>query len=225
MNLELLCKKISYTIKNQIEIDEEKRSIIEYGLFAFLHMGISILSILIVGSVFNVAIESLIISCIIAILRKFSGGAHASTPINCAIVGILISVFPAYLGKNINLNVNYIILLGIIIYIVSFIIIYKLAPVDSPNKPIKKEEKIKKLKKGSITILCIYMIVVLFNIIIYYINRKNLMLVYSLCIYIGIAWQVFTLTKIGHSVVNIIDSLLIKIFTFKGGKNNEKNKQ
>ena len=50
------------------------------------------------------------------------------------------------------------------------------------------------------------------------------MLIYSLCIYVGVLWQVFTLTKAGHVIVKIIDSLFIKIFTLKGGKNNEKNK-
>ena len=225
MRLELLCENISYILKKQLEIDEDKRRIIEYGLFAFFHMAISILSVLIIGAVFNVMIESLIISFIIAILRKFSGGAHASTPINCAIMGVLISVLPAYLVKNISLKVNYIILLGIVIYIISLIIVYKLAPVDSPNKPIKKETKIKRLKRGSITILFTYMIIVIFNIIIYYVNEENYMLIYSLCIYVGVIWQVFTLTKAGHVIVKIIDSLFIKIFTLKGGKNNEKNKQ
>lgn len=224
MRLELLCENISYILKKQLEIDEDNRIIIEYGLFAFFHMAISILAVLIIGAVFNVMIESLIISFTIAILRKFSGGAHASTPINCAIMGVLISVLPAYLIKNISLKVNYIILLGIVIYIISLIIVYKLAPVDSPNKPIKKETKIKRLKRGSITILFTYMIIVIFNIIIYYVNERNYMLIYSLCIYVGVLWQVFTLTKAGHVIVKIIDSLFIKIFTLKGGKNNEKNK-
>lgn len=224
MNLELLSKNISYKLKKNLDIDEEQRSIIEYGLFAFFHMMISILAVFIVGAVFNVIIESLIISFVVAILRKFSGGAHASTPTNCAIIGVVISVFPAYLVKNISIKVNYIALLGIVIYSIAFIIVHKLAPVDSANKPIKKETKIKRLKRGSITILFSYMIISIFNIIVYVISGRSYMLIYSLCIYIGVIWQVFTLTKKGHSIVNIIDSLFIKIFTLKGGGNSEKNK-
>jgi len=224
MNLELICKNISNNLKNELNLDEDKASIIEYGLFAFFHMSISILLVAVIGLIFNVMIEALIISFVVAILRKFSGGAHASTALNCAIVGVLISIIPAYITKNLNFNINYIIFTGIPLYIISLIIVYKLAPVDSPNKPIKKQEKIKKLKKGSIILLSIYMIIVAFNVIIYYISKNHIFLVYSACIYIGMLWQVFTLTKYGHILVNIVDSLFIKIFKILRGEKNEKIK-
>lgn len=225
MSLELLSKNISINLQKELKLDEDKRSIIEYGIFAFFHMGISVLLVAIIGLIFNVIIEALIISFTIAILRKFSGGAHASTSTNCAIVGLLISVIPAYIIKNTNLNSNYIIVIGVLLYIISLIITYKLAPVDSPNKPIKKKEKIKRLKRGSIIILFIYMIFVAINISIYCIKEMNSLLIYSVCIYVGTVWQIFTLTKYGHILVNKIDSLLINIFKLIGGKKNEKVKQ
>lgn len=225
MSLELLSKNISNYLKRELNLDEDKRSIIEYGIFSLFHVMTSILLVVIFGFIFNVIIEALIISFTIAVLRKFSGGAHASTSTNCAILGGLISVIPAYIIKNISLNSNYIVITGVLIYIISIIIVYKLAPVDSPNKPIKKKEKIKRLKRGSIIIVSIYMIIVFINISINYIKDMNLLLLYSSCIYVGILWQVFTLTKYGHIVVNKIDSLLINIFKLIGGKKNEKVKQ
>ncbi|WP_291649216.1 accessory gene regulator B family protein [Clostridium sp.] len=216
MNLELICKNISNSLKNELNLDEDKRSIIEYGLYAVLHMIISILLVGIFGKILGVMFEALIISFVEAVLRKYSGGVHASTPFNCIVLGIIVAVLPAYLIKNINLNIIYIIFVGVIIYIASLSIIYKLAPVDSPNKPIKKEEKIKRLKKRSIIILSIYMIIVICNLIMYYTSKNNIFLIYSTCIYAGILWQVFTLTRYGHIVVNILDSLLIKILKMIG---------
>lgn len=224
MSLELLSKKLSNYLKFELNFDEDKRSIIEYGIFSFLHISISILVVAIIGYFLKIIVEALIISFIISILRKFSGGAHASTSINCEVLGVLIAIVPAYIIKNIGLNSNYIIILGSLVYIISFIIIYKLAPVDSPNKPIKKKEKIKRLKRGSIIILFIYMILVVISISIYYFKGINSFLVYTYCIYIGILWQVFTLTKYGHIVVNKVDSLLIKILKYMGGKENEEIK-
>ena len=215
-SVEKLSKNITKTIENQLDLDNDRASIIEYGLYAFFQMSISILITAIIGAIFNVMIEALLISFVIAILRKSSGGVHASTSINCTIVGALVAVTPAYLIKHISFNSNYIIIIGILLYIISFIIIYKLAPVDSPNKPIKKEDKIKRLKRGSIIILSIYMIVVLINLVLYYRTKSNVLLLYSSCIYIGIIWQVFTLTKLGHIIVKIIDSLLIKIIRVRG---------
>ncbi|MDU1279265.1 MULTISPECIES: accessory gene regulator ArgB-like protein [Clostridium] len=216
MNLELLCKNISYNLKKELNLDDDKRSIIEYGLYAVIHMLISILSVAIFGKIFGVMYEALIISFVEAILRKYSGGVHASTPFNCILIGIIVAVVPAYLIKSINLNINYIVFIGAILYITSLIIIYKLAPVDSPNKPIKKEQKIKKLKKSSLIVLSIYMIIVCYNIIMYYISDSQTFLIYSVCIYAGILWQVFTLTKYGHILVGILDSLLIKIMKMIG---------
>lgn len=225
MNLELLCKNIAHNLKKELNLDEDKRSIIEYGLYAILHMSISILTVAIFGKILGVMYEALIISFVQAILRKYSGGVHASTPFNCIVIGIIVSVLPGYLIKNINLNVNYIIIIGVILYITSLIIIYKLAPVDSPNKPIKKEEKIRRLKKSSLTILSIYMIIVCFNLIMYYSKNNEVFLIYSACIYLGILWQVFTLTTYGHILVNILDSLLIKIIKMMGVEKNEEIKQ
>ena len=225
MNLELLCKNISYNLKKELNLDDDKRSIIENGLYAVIHMAISILTVAIFGKIFGVMYEALIISFVEAILRKYSGGVHASTPFNCILIGIIVAVLPGYLIKSINLNINYIVFIGAITYIISLIIIYKLAPVDSPNKPIKKEQKIKKLKKSSLIVLSIYMIIVCYNIVMYYISNSQIFLIYSVCIYAGILWQVFTLTRYGHILVGILDSLLIKIMKMIGVEKNEKIKQ
>lgn len=223
--LEKLAKGISIKIKENSNFNEDQISIIEYGLNAFFHMFTSIILVGIVGFIFGVVYEALIISFCEAILRKYSGGVHASKQFNCIFMGILVSVLPAYIINKFYYSSNFIILGGVICYIVSYIIIYKLAPVDSPNKPIKKVEKIKKLKKGSIIILTIYMVIVIFNIIIYYITKNNIFLVYSSCIYIGTLWQVFTLTKLGHIIVKILDFTLIKISNILRGSKNEKIKQ
>lgn len=217
-NIEKLSKNIAYNLKDELRLDDEKTEIIEYGLHAFIHMFISILLVVIFGYIFNVMIESLIISFTISIFRRSSGGAHASTSLNCAIIGVFIAVIPSILLSKIMLNSNYVIILGIIIFIASLLITYKLAPVDSPNKPIKKLEKIKRLKKASIITLVIYMLIVIINILLYNLNSNEILLIYSMCIYIGIAWQVFTLTKIGHYIINLVDTFLIKFISVGRGE-------
>lgn len=218
MSIEDLSRNITKNLEKQLDLDYDKASVIQYGLFAFFHMGLSILIVAIIGAIFNVMIEALLISFIVAIFRKSSGGVHASTPTNCAIIGVIISVLPAYIISEITLNVNYVIFVGIIVFIVSMILTYRLAPVDSPNKPIRKKEKIRRLKKVSIIILAMYIILVALNILVYYLNKNEIFLVYSICIYTGLIWQVFTLTKLGHTIVNVIDSLLIKILNIRGNK-------
>lgn len=211
LSLENLSKSITENLNKQLALDEEKVSVIQYGLYAFFQIGLSILLVAIVGAMFNVTIEALIISFIISIFRKYSGGVHASTPINCLIMGIVISVLPALIIDKFHVDIINIILIGVIVFIISIFITYRLAPVDSPNKPIRKMEKIKRLKKESIIILVIYIILSALSILIYYYTKNDKFLIYCNCIYVGVLWQVITLTKLGSIIVGIVDSLLIKI--------------
>lgn len=206
--INVICEKISNSIANELELNHEKKSVVNYGIFAFIQMSISIIFVFIFGLIFNVTIEALIITFTISILRKSSGGVHASTPSICTIIGTLVGVGFALLVKLIELNLIFIIAVGLVVFIGAYIIIIKLAPVDSIAKPIKGEAKRNRLRKKSINILMLYGIIVIFNILIYTFINKYYLLEYSLCIYIGIVWQVFSLTSIGKLFLNKIDDYL-----------------
>ena len=49
---------------------------------------------------------------------------------------------------------------------------------------------------------------------------KNI-IIYSLCIYTGVTWQIFTLTHRGHVILNKLDTFLNSIIK-KGGEIYEK---
>ena len=113
--------------------------------------------------------------------------------------------------RAISLIRIYSIILGIIVSIISYYIVYKLAPVDSKNKPIKKLERRKKLKRKSINIINIYLIISVVFIIIYHFYNVHNMIIYFECLYLGMLWQVISLTKMGHLAVSKFDYLLNKI--------------
>jgi len=196
-----ICEKISSNIAQELSLDDDKKSVINYGIFAFIQMMICIVLVIIFGTVFNVVIEALIISFTISILRKSSGGVHASCPGRCAIIGTIASVGMGLISKHINVSFSLVILIGSIIFIWSYYIVYKLAPVDSIAKPIKNIEKRNRLKKSSIVILSAYLIIVVINNLYFYFMKNSTVLVYSLCIYMGLLWQVFSLTKYGYLVM------------------------
>lgn len=200
-------EKFSSNIARELNLDDEKRDIINYGIFNFIQTGICLALVIIFGFIFNVIIEALIIAFTISILRKSSGGVHAPTPESCAIVGTVASVGMAVIGKNIDINLLLVLLFGIIVFIWSFYIIYKLAPIDSAAKPIKSAEKRAKLKLISIKVLCLYLIIVIISVICYLITQNAIALSYSICIYMGLLWQVFSLTKSGHVVFGKLNEL------------------
>lgn len=206
-----LSSKIATKVVAETDENEERKSVIEYGIFAILQMGVALIFTIIFGVLFNVLIGALIVSFSISILRKCSGGVHATSPTRCTVIGTIICILIPKLVIVINMNIIYSIIVGIIVFIVSYYIVYKLAPVDSKNKPIKKLERRKKLKRKSINIINIYFIISIVFIIIYHFYNVHSMIIYFECLYLGMLWQVISLTKIGHLTVNKFDYLLNKI--------------
>lgn len=209
--MENISNSIASKIVAELNMDNDKKEVIAYGTFALLQAFISIFLIFIFGYLFNVAIEALIVLFTGSILRRYSGGAHATSPGRCTSIGVIICIVQAILISNIAskwVNFNITIILVLMIFIWSYYIIYKLAPVDSPSKPIKKEEKKKRMKKGSLITISGYLIIVIFTILLAFSFEKATFLVHALCISGGITWQVFTLTKIGHLALSKIDAFL-----------------
>jgi len=218
--MEKLTNNMASKIAKELELDNDNRDIIAYGMFALISIALSIISIIIFGMIFHVAIEALIICFTGSILRKYSGGVHASSPSRCIIIGTIVCIgqaiiFSLLIGPVITKSL--VIILGIVVFVMSYYFLYKLAPVDSIAKPIKKREKIIRMKKRSIFVLSIYLIIVIINIFMHEYSQKKGSLIYSLCIYGGVTWQVFTLTKMGNNIMNKIDSFFSQIARFIKG--------
>lgn len=215
--IERVSNKIAYKIAGELKLCNDDREVLNYGAFAFMQIIVSIVLVAVLGAVSNVMIEALVISFTISILRKYSGGVHARTSDSCIILGTFVSVGLAILISFLNswIYLELILLCGLAVFIWSYYIIYKLAPVDSFSKPIKKAEKKRRMKKGSILILSVYFVLILFFVFLYYFNERSDLLQYSMCIYCGILWQTFTLTKAGHSVIGKMDTFISHIFYLK----------
>ena len=205
LQIKNVCENISSNIANELNLDDDKKSVINYGIFSFIQMGICIGLVILFGLIFKAVIEALIISFTISILRKSSGGVHASSPEKCAVIGTFVSVFMGVLLKHININFSLVILIGSVIFTWSYYIIYMLAPVDSIVKPIKSIKKKKRLRQSSIRIISFYLMIVVINLLYFYNMKNPIVLVYSLCIYMGLLWQVFSLTKYAYLLMGKLD--------------------
>jgi accessory gene regulator B len=212
--MEKLTNTIAEKIGSELGLDNDHKEVIAYGTFAILQTILSIVLAAVLGFAFGIFAETMIVSFTISILRKYSGGVHASSPGICAAIGTVITVGQALLVCFIItplINLKLVIFLGLLSFSWSFYIIYKL---DSAAKPIKTQRKKDKMKKTSILILYAYAVIVLINVITYLHFHEIRFLTYSLCIYGGIIWQSFTLTRGGHVTILKIDAFLNKILSF-----------
>lgn len=215
--IQRVCEHISIKITQELELDSNQKAVINYGIFAIVQTSIAVILSIIFGMIFNVLIPTLVISFIAVILRKYSGGVHAQKPEYCAAVSTIVSVGGAVIVSHISWSVPDIVIAGIIVFIISFYIIYKLAPVDSKAKPITRIDKRQRLKKNSIFILSVYLILCLIGITsALYNSRADTLLLYVACVYAGVIWQVFTLTSFGHLCMAKVDLLFNKLNRNKG---------
>ncbi|QSX07062.1 accessory gene regulator B family protein [Sedimentibacter sp. zth1] len=205
-----MSKKIARSIGKSIEADEEKISVISYGLVAIIQfMTIFILSCTI-ALVFGFFIEALIIFISVGLLRRVIGGAHSASLNSCVIISVVFIDLFSYISRFIIIpyvSMIYIYMGMMAIYIGSYILVYKFAPVDNPNKPIKNTEKIKRLRKKALIVLLLFTVITIFLALLqmiyggYYIS-------YAISLSLSVLWQVIMLTKIGHSFIKAIDKLL-----------------
>ncbi|MFQ9247686.1 MAG: accessory gene regulator ArgB-like protein [Clostridium paraputrificum] len=198
LGVEKLCKRLSSFISKELDLEKDKEAVVNYGIFSLIQIFMSIGLVIVFGLIFGVLIEALIASFTGSLLRKSSGGVHADSPGKCTAIGTVMCVGIGLISKKIDISISLMILIEICIFIWSYIIIFKYAAIDSLAKPIKKEEKRMKLKKASIVILTIYLIIITLNTILFHLSGEEKYIVYSLCMCFSIIWQVFSLTKSAH---------------------------
>ncbi|WP_084156231.1 accessory gene regulator ArgB-like protein [Clostridium akagii] len=212
--MERLVNNIANSISKELKLNNDNREVIAYGMFSLFQAILSIGLVFLFALLFNVVIEALIISFTAAILRKYSGGVHASSIPICNLIGIIVCVVPAvFISFLIGAfgTLNLVIILGFTAFILSYYLIYKLSPVGNMKKTIKSKEKRKRMKKGSLIVLSIYLAVVVLLITLFAINGEKRSLVYATCVYFGALWQVFTITYQGKLTILKIDTLLNNI--------------
>jgi accessory gene regulator B len=208
------------------KIAEKLSKELKYGIFAVIQVSTSIALVIIFGLIFGIVFQSLTFSFAASILRQFSGGAHASKPSICLVVGTVATIGLAYLAHMLApvVTSGAFIAIAFISFAYSYYFIYKKAPVDSEAKPIRTQSRKIKMKKISLCVLTAYLLFIIIFTVLFLNSQNKVYLEYSLCFCFAIVWQAFNLTVIGHKVLGKIDSLIKKLFTLgKGGTINEKN--
>lgn len=191
--MESLVKKLAHRIAQAQGYDNEKEAVIAYGLFAIIMTVITFLLVGFIGIIFDTLVESLIVFFSVVILRKYSGGAHAASAESCTLASIVFCTAAALLSRYVFYpiyDIRLMIAAVIVVYLFSYWIIIKRAPVDSPNKPISDKKK-PRMRKGSLTVLSLYLLLSVVGIILG--QPYPLFNAYGISLLFGVTWQVLTL--------------------------------
>lgn len=196
-----------------LNVDKNREQIIVYGAINLLQTAFSILWIVIAGFILGVLYEALIFSTTASILRKYSGGVHASSPNRCIIIGTVLSSAAGLIINKFSYNISLTntTAMSMLFITASFIIVILKAPVDSIKKPITDLNMKKRFKKNSIVTLTVFSMVVVILSTLYESTLKLYYLKIIHSIILGILWQSFTLTKMGITIFEKADSILKSI--------------
>lgn len=155
--LNKLGKRLTNTLINNNQIDESERCLYEYGFFILLSNVIYVTITLVLGSVFNIIIESMAFYIAFSLIRRYAGGFHASSEMKCTLITTT-SIFLCFLCTKLC-EINNIQMPILIPTMIAAISIFVLCPLDTPEKPLTKEEY-KYFRKISWTILLLIILAI-----------------------------------------------------------------
>ena len=157
-------------VKNIIK--DKDKNIYVYGFNQLLFTGLNLITVIILGVIFNKLMDSIIFMCTYIPIRVYAGGYHAKTHLKCYIFSIIMLSIILFILK-INLISLHI---SLILVLISSILILFLSPVEDKNKPLDKLEK-KVYKKRTIRNFIIALIVLLIFLLL---NKSSIIISMSL---------------------------------------------
>ena len=144
-------RKAAHSLAAAQGADQSREDVIAYGLTALCQMGAILLGALVIGLAAGMVWECLLIYLVVGTFRKCTGGAHAPSLLGCILTSLL--TIGAMAGLARYLLAPRLTPLTASLCLLAFVwiwwIIIRRVPVDSPNKPIRRPEKIRRLRRQS----------------------------------------------------------------------------
>jgi accessory gene regulator B len=189
---------------DRLDLTPDQREIARFGLQTLLYPIANFLLICLAGWLLGCLWAMVAAALTTIVLRSFSHGAHSRTPLTCILIGLVaFSIFgktAALLAPSLSSEQ----LLPIILagFIPSLIAVWRLAPADSPAKPITSPRDRQKLRLYSLITACSILVM---QIILLIAGKASVIV---LATGLGFWWQAFSLTGAGHRLAALLDNTL-----------------
>ncbi len=133
---------------------EESRDVYVYGLDIILSTILNLVCVCIFSLIVGRFVFAIIYMIFFVGLRTVAGGYHANTHLGCLLV--MLAAFGLSLLLLYVVPTMYYLWISFVMIVLSASLIFTLAPVDHPNKPLDKEDK-KRLKALSRSVISLEM--------------------------------------------------------------------
>lgn len=190
-------------LREKLNLTPDEEEIALYGLQVIIYTITGFLAVSLAGWLLGCLYTTLAATLTAAFLRLWSGGAHSNSPLTCVLLGAVVS---SALGK-ISLVLApllkpfHLFLTVVVGSLLSLTFVWRLAPVDSPAKPILSAEYRRRMWLFSV--ISVVLIAAAQVALLAVAGALDLVLAMSL----GLWWQTFTLTRAGHRFATFIDKM------------------
>ena len=134
---ELSIKIANFMVKRSI-ISDSDRNLYEFAYLSLIERLISWGTIIVLGTLFDCFLGSIIFTFSFVPLRIYAGGFHAKVYWKCFLISSITFLIVIVFFKNIYSHISTEIILFFLF--ISIIIIIKKAPIPDPNRPLNKKE-------------------------------------------------------------------------------------
>lgn len=153
--IEKLSSKLANRLLVKSIINDTEKELYVYGFFILLSQMLYFILTVIFGILLDIVLQSVIFYVVFQFIRRYAGGIHASSELKCELATTLSIFFCLVIVKLCDLyNLKTIVLISTI---VATVLIFLLCPLDTPEKPLTKEEY-KYFRKISWIILLLIML-------------------------------------------------------------------
>ncbi len=197
-------KRIAGYLAERTSASEEKEAVLAYIIELLVLNITGVLLAGLLGFVLGVLYGTAICLLVVALFRQTAGGAHSQSALRCGAITMLVFPLLAISGKLWTLlPYEFTDFLSIAAIIVSFIVIRRLAPVDTPQAPIVSPARRKRLKTMSILMLAGILAVTVF------LSQSSIPSAAEIQNYLSVSvlWVSLVLTKHGHKLMELLDSI------------------
>ena len=139
-----LAKNIAHFFVVQKIVEKPKEAIYAYGMELLLSDVLNTLIVLLIALISHTLPAVIIFSAIFMGLRKFVGGYHANSHLSCMFTLVVVMLIFSYGICNVSEKYAWVVSIGFVV--ISIPVVFNLAPVPHPNKPVSDEKKSKAKK-------------------------------------------------------------------------------
>ena len=146
-----LAKYIAHFFVVQKIVEEPKEAIYAYGMELLLSDVLNALIVLLISLISHTLPAVLVFTAVFMGLRKFVGGYHANSHLSCMFTLVVVMLIFSYGICNVPEKYAWVVSIGFVV--ISIPVVFNIAPVPHPNKPVSDGKKAK-LKNAAEFLFC-----------------------------------------------------------------------